>query len=129
MGSWTVPANLPADVLIVEDEAITRIVAADVVSDQGIMVWEAADADEALCLVEEQPRIRLVCTDVNMPGSMDGLALAEELYRRRPSIEVIVTSSADRLTDNDLPPHGVFLPKPYQPAQLAALVRSKLEKA
>ena len=120
---------LPREVLIVEDEPLTRIVAADAVAERGIMVWEAADAEEALLLLSVRPRVKLLFTDVNMPGDLDGLQLAEEASKRRPDLEVIVTSGAHRLRDEDLPDHGTFLPKPYRPAELAALVSAKLDES
>jgi DNA-binding NtrC family response regulator len=62
-----------------------------------------------------------------MPGELDGLQLAEEASKRRPDLEVIVTSGARRIRDEDLPDHGTFLPKPYRPTELAALVSAKLD--
>lgn len=118
---------LPREVLIVEDEPITRIVAADAVAERGIMVWEAADADEALEVLNARPRVMLLFTDVNMPGELDGLQLAEKASKLRPDLEVIVTSGARRFRDEDLPDHGTFLPKPYRPTDLAALVSAKLD--
>lgn len=119
--------SLPREVLIVEDEPMTRIVAADAVAERGIMVWEAADADEALQVLTARPRVGLLFTDVNMPGDLDGLQLAEKATEIRPGLELIVTSGARRILDGDLPDHGTFLPKPYHPDQLAALVSAKLD--
>ena len=118
---------LPREVLIVEDEPITRIVAADAVAERGIMVWEAADADEALQVLTSHPRVKLLFTDVNMPGDLDGLQLVQEASRIRPDLELIVTSGARRLHDEDLPDHGTFLPKPYPTNRLVDLVMRKLD--
>jgi DNA-binding NtrC family response regulator len=119
--------DIPKEVLVVEDDAMIRIVAADALGDRGIMAWEAADASEALQVLEQRPRIGLLFTDVNMPGKMNGLGLAHEVSVTRPDVELIVTSGAVTLADSDLPDHGTFLPKPYPPERLAQIVAEKLD--
>lgn len=119
--------SLPLEVLVVEDEPLVRMVAADAISDRGIMAWEAGDAAEALEVLDQHPQIGLVVTDVNMPGGMDGLELAEKVSIERPDVEFIVTSGQVHVTDNQLPDHGTFLPKPYRTDQLARLVEEKLD--
>jgi DNA-binding NtrC family response regulator len=119
--------DIPKEVLVVEDDAMIRIVAADALGDRGIMAWEAADASEALQVLEQRPRIGLLFTDVNMPGKMNGLGLAHEVSVTRPEVELIVTSGAVTLADSDLPDHGTFLPKPYPPERLAEIVAEKLD--
>lgn len=114
------------EVLIVEDEALIRIMAADALADRGIMAWEAADANEALTALAEHPLIGLMFTDVNMPGKMNGLDLAHEVSTARPDMELIVTSSAGRVADEDLPHRGTFLPKPYSTEQMLNTVAQKL---
>ena len=121
------PNVIPAEVLVVEDEPLVRIVAADALADGGIMAWEAADAEEALKVLDDHPRIGLIFTDVNMPGEMDGLDLAHELIRQKPDVEVIVTSGAGAVAETDIPDSGTFLPKPYQTDKLVALVHKKLD--
>ena len=111
---------------MVEDEPLTRMVAADAMAERGIMAWEAADAEEALTLLKDHPRIGLLFTDVDMPGRMNGLELAQEVSISHPDVGLIVTSGAFRMADKDLPDHGTFLPKPYPTAKLAKLVRQKL---
>lgn len=120
---------LPKEVLIVEDESLIRIVAADALVDRGIMAWEAGDADEALEALERHPRIGLVFTDVNMPGEMDGLRLAHEVSAVRPDIDLIVTSGAVDVEEVSLPANGTFLPKPYPPERLVEIVARKLDAA
>lgn len=90
------------------------------------MAWEAADASEALHVLQERPRIGVVFTDINMPGQPNGLGLAKEVHIRRPDVELIVTSGAVKLSDEDLPDHGVFLPKPYSRERLVKVVQQKL---
>lgn len=121
------PKTLPKEVLVVEDEPMIRIVAADALADHGIMAWEAGDAQEALKELEQHPRIGLVFTDVNMPGQMDGLDLAHEVSATRPDMRVIVTSGAVEVSDEDLPDGGMFLRKPYPPERLVKLIAEELD--
>jgi CheY-like chemotaxis protein len=116
----------PEAVLVVEDEPMVRMVAVDALSDCGLRLYEAADADEALEVIEEHPDIGLVFTDINMPGAMDGLKLVQRIHKLWPKIELIVTSGRERLLDRQLPDHGSFLPKPYQPSKLVDLVIEKM---
>lgn len=118
----------PKEVLVVEDEALIRMAAADALADHGIMAWEAANAQEALKTFEEHPRIGLLFTDVDMPGKVNGLGLAQEVVLTHPNVELIVTSGAVTLRSEDLPDHGTFLPKPYSTKQMVALVANKLDR-
>lgn len=115
-----------SSVLVVEDEMFIRMVAVDTLEDRGYAILEAGDAREALELLEQNSNISLIFTDINMPGDIDGLDLATEVAKRWPHIEIIVTSGAVRLSDDVIPDEGVFLPKPYSPADLARLVKSQL---
>ena len=119
--------SLPKEVLVVEDEPIIRMVAADALTDRGIMAWEAGDAGEALEVLGQHPRIGLVFTDVNMPGEMNGLGMAHEVTAVRPDVKVIVTSGAMTVADEDLPHAGTFLPKPYPTERLVNIVAEKLD--
>lgn len=121
-----VPARETAAVLIVEDEALVRMVAEDTLSDAGLETFAAGDAAEGLVLLEEQPSIAVLFTDLNMPGDMDGLELARRVHQLRPDVEIIVTSGKQRLKDSELPDDGTFLPKPYNARGLVGLVRSKV---
>lgn len=100
-------------VLVVEDEPLLRLMAVDLVEEAGFTAIEAANADEAVAILEQRQDIRIVFTDVDMPGSMDGLKLALAVRDRWPPIEIIVTSGHVRLTEVNLPVRTVFFPKPY----------------
>ena len=113
-------------ILVVEDEAIIRMVAVDILSDQGLAVYEAGCAAEALTLIADHPDIALLFTDINMPGEMDGMALAATVFATQPQIALIVTSGGQTLTDADVPDDGVFLPKPYRADHLMALAGRQL---
>jgi DNA-binding NtrC family response regulator len=119
--------SLPKEVLVVDDEPLIRMSAADALADGGIMAWEAESAHEALEVLEQKPKIGVVFTDVNMPGDMDGLGLAHELGASHPDVKVIVTSGAVTIPDEDLPADGTFLPKPYPAERLVSIVSRKLD--
>ena len=105
-------------VLVVEDEPFVRMVAVDTVQDAGYEAVEASTADDAIRILETREDIRIVFTDIHMPGSMDGLKLARAIRERWPPIELILTSAFLKLGVRDLPERGVFLPKPYLPEAL-----------
>lgn len=113
-------------VLVVEDEAFARIAAADAIQEDGAAVYEAADADEALSVLEEHPEVNLIFSDINMPGPMDGISLVHEAHKMNPEVAILVTSGARTVEDDELPDHGSFLPKPYSPQKLVSVIRQKL---
>jgi CheY-like chemotaxis protein len=106
-------------VLVVEDEPLIRMCALDFVRDAGFEAIEAANADDAIEILGARDDIGVVFTDVNMPGSMDGLKLAAVARGRWPPIDFIVTSGRLPPAANDMPDRGLFLAKPYTNAQLA----------
>ena len=110
-------------VLIVEDEFLLRMDAADAISAAGFEVVEAANADEAIAILEARRDITVVFTDIQMPGSMDGLKLARAVRGRWPPIKIVATSGHVHVTEADLPEGGRFLRKPYSPVQVMALLR------
>ena len=112
-------------ILVVEDEALIRMTAADFLADAGHRVIEAANADLAVDVLEHHDDIEVVFTDINMPGSIDGLGLAELANRRWPAVRLIVASGKVPACSLHLPKGGVFLPKPYDSQSLtAALARA-----
>jgi CheY-like chemotaxis protein len=110
-------------VLIVEDEFLLRLDAAQVIGAAGFEVIEAANADEAIEVLEARRDITVVFTDIQMPGSMDGLKLARAVRGRWPPIKIIATSGRLNVGETDLPEGGRFLPKPYSPAQVTGVLR------
>ena len=111
-------------VLLVEDEPLVRMFGADVLEEAGFEVVEAVDGDEALAVLEARPDIAVLFTDVNMPGSLDGLDLARVVHARRPDIKLLIASGKVRLGDDDIPNAGRFLPKPYGPDAIVREVRA-----
>jgi CheY-like chemotaxis protein len=110
-------------ILVVEDEVLVRMVAVSVAEESGFEVLSAATADEAIGILESRSDIRLVFTDVHMPGSMDGLRLAHAVRGRWPPVELLVTSALGNVTAKDLPERGRFLPKPYNAATLSRVLQ------
>ena len=111
-------------ILVVEDEAFTRMAAADALEDHGFSPFEAGDAREALDILSEHPEIILLFTDVDMPGGMDGVQLARRARQVRPDVGIIITSGKRFVPD--VPAGGSFLPKPYRPEQLAEEVERRV---
>ena len=110
-------------VLIVEDEPLVRLDAVRAIEDAGFEVIEAANADEAIRILENRGDIRVVFTDLHMPGSIDGLKLAHAVRNRWPPIKIIVTSGRDLVSENDLPEGGRFFAKPYDSTQITNAIR------
>ena len=111
-------------ILIVEDEALVRLCAVRMIEDAGFEVIEAANADEAIRILESRNDIRVVFTDIHMPGSIDGLKLAHAVRNRWPPIKIIVTSGRELITEHDLPEGGRFLPNLTTQFRLEAHYRS-----
>jgi two-component system, response regulator PdtaR len=114
-------------VLIVEDEPLVRMLGADVLEDAGYEVVEAFNGDEALEVLEARPDIKVLFTDVNMPGTLDGLELARVFHERRPDIKLLIASGQVRLSEDDIPDRGRFLAKPYGPEAIVRHVRELME--
>jgi CheY-like chemotaxis protein len=110
-------------VLIVEDEFLLRMDAADIIAAAGFEVVEAANADQAIKILEARRDITVIFTDIQMPGSMDGLKLARAVRGRWPPIKIIATSGHVGVGEHDLPEGGRFLLKPYSPRQVTGVLR------
>jgi CheY-like chemotaxis protein len=111
-------------VLIVEDEAIIRVGAAALVEDLGCEFFEASSADEAIALLEQNPQITIVFTDIQMAGSMDGLQLAAYVRRRWPPLKFIIVSGNHVATAIEMPEGARFFPKPYNAATIGEAIRT-----
>jgi CheY-like chemotaxis protein len=110
-------------VLIVEDELLLRMNAVEMIEAAGFEVVEAANADEAIEILEARRDIGVVFTDIQMPGSMDGLKLVRAVRGRWPPIKIVATSGHVGVAQTDLPEGGRFLPKPYSPGQIMDVLR------
>lgn len=114
-------------VLVVEDECLIRMMVVDMLEDAGFAVSEAPHADAAWALLEQrQQDIGVLFTDIDMPGSMDGFALAGRVASAWPHIGLVITSGGRRLADGEVPDSGRFLSKPYRPADLVQVIRETI---
>src|SRR5450631_3475574 len=117
-------STLPAVVLVVEDEMLLRLRAVDMVEDAGYTAVEAVDADQAVAILESRSDIALMFTDIQMPGSMDGLGLARAVRDRWPPIKIIVVSGQLKLSSLDIPADSRFFGKPLEAGNMIAQMRS-----
>ncbi len=114
-------------VLVVEDEPITRMDVVDQLEEGGFKVFEAPDADRAIKILEANPAIRVLFTDVDMPGSMDGLKLAAAVRDRWPPIKIVIASGLRKINMDALPDDSRFFSKPYSVNEIAATMRHMVQ--
>lgn len=110
-------------ILIVEDEAFIRYDLVDFFEDAGFEVFDADNADEAITLMAANPAIRIVLTDVDMPGSMDGVKLAHFIRDRYPPTLLLIASGAVKLKPGEMPVGAQFIAKPFDPRSLLGTIR------
>ncbi|MCJ2068866.1 response regulator [Methylobacterium sp. J-030] len=110
-------------VLVVEDEPLQRLMAVDLVEEAGFDVVDVAGADEAVLVLESRPDIRVVFTDIDMPGGLDGMRFAATIRDRWPPIELVIVSGRRRPRADELPARGVFFSKPYKKEEITAVIR------
>jgi two-component system, response regulator PdtaR len=113
-----------AIVLVVEDEELARLIITDYLEDGGFAVLAAANAAQAIQVLEQRADVRTVVLDVVMPGTMDGIALAHLIHERWPSIGLLVMSGKGIPKMTQLPPGTGFLPKPYFGPSIVGRVRA-----
>lgn len=110
-------------ILVVEDEPFVRDDLVDFFEDRGFIVYGAGDADEAIRILDQQQGIFAVLTDIEMPGSMDGLRLAHYVRERHPPTVLLVASGVVRPEPADLPTNAHFFAKPFNPRVLLQQLR------
>jgi DNA-binding NtrC family response regulator len=111
--------------LVVDDDALIRMDAADILLDAGFRPYEACEVDDAIKILEDSAdRIQLLFTDVQMPGSRDGFALARECAERWPHVKILVASGQAKPGPNDMPEGAIFIGKPFS----ADVVHSRLQE-
>lgn len=118
--------NRKAVILIVEDNAVIRMGAIDLVVHAGYEALEATNADDAIRLLEARTDIVLVFTDVGMPGTMDGIKLAHHIRNRWPPVKLIVASGRSIVEQSRLPEGSHFFPKPYNDGTIVEQIRRML---
>ena len=107
------PIDLLPAVLVVEDEPLIRMDAVDFITEAGFQTYEASSADQAIALMNKHADIGILFTDVEMPGSMDGLKLAAYIRDRWPPVVIIIASGATHIKAVNMPIGSLFFPKPY----------------
>jgi len=112
------PAVSATNVLVVEDEIVLRMRAVDIVEDAGFSAVEAVNADEALAILESRSDISLLFSDIQMPGTMDGLKLAHAVHDRWPSIKIILVSGQVKVSEADKPADSRFFGKPLEVSKM-----------
>jgi CheY-like chemotaxis protein len=118
----------PTIVLLVEDEPLVRMCAADILEDEGFQVIEAATAPAALSILEKRDDVTALFTDIDMPGGMNGLELAGIVHARWPHIALVVTSGRYRVGADHLPGDGIFIGKPYAAAAPVRIIRELMRQ-
>jgi len=118
--------EVKATILNVEDEILVRMCGTDILQDAGFVVLEAGNADEALALLVIHHEVRLLFSDLDMPGSMDGLELARIVHERWPDIGLLLTSGQHQPSQAAIPDAGRFLSKPWTHDELIRNVRHLL---
>src|ERR1700736_3453690 len=120
---------VPAVVLVVEDEMLLRMRAIGMVEDAGYTSVEAVDADDAIAILESRSDIVLLFTDIQMPGSMDGLKLAHAVHERWPPIKIILVSGQLRLANIDIPADSRFFGKPLEAREMIVEMKNMIGHA
>lgn len=113
-------------VLVVEDEPLVRRMAAEIISNAGWTALEARNSREALALLGHRPDVKVLFTDLELPGAMSGMQLSERVHRIRPDVELVVTSARGSVARRQIPDEGTFLRKPYRLSDLVRVLREKL---
>jgi two-component system, response regulator PdtaR len=108
--------------LVVEDDAILRFDLAQTLQAEGYKTFEAADATEAIAVLEANSEIRVVFTDIHMPGTMDGLALSHYVRKRWPPTIIVVSSGRCTPGQEEMPTGVIFVGKPYAPEVLGKVL-------
>jgi two-component sensor histidine kinase/ActR/RegA family two-component response regulator len=108
------------NVLVVEDEMVLRMRAVDIVEDAGFTAVEATNADQAISVLEARSDISLLFSDIQMPGSIDGLKLAHAVHERWPHIKIILVSGQITPSSDEKPENSRFFGKPIDSKQMIA---------
>jgi CheY-like chemotaxis protein len=110
-------------VLVVEDDPIVRLGAVAIANESADKVYEAENADEAIGMLEQHADVTLLFTDIDMPGTIDGLELAQVVHERWPLVRLIVTSGRHSVSDEQVPDDGRFIAKPYYAETIRSAIR------
>lgn len=109
-------------ILVVEDEALIRLALVQLLEEAGYETYEARDADSAIRLLDQHHDVHIVVTDVDMPGTMDGVRLAHFVRGKWPPIKLVVISGKVGLSAHQLPEGTGFMSKPYEEKHMLELL-------
>ncbi len=117
-----------ATILLVEDEFLIRLTLSEVLMDEGYTVLEAENGADAVKVLQSNPGIDLLLTDIQLPGGMDGNKVAQAARQARPNLPVIFMTGAPDTAEAAAPgSRTTYLSKPYLPGDMCAAVRKMLE--
>jgi DNA-binding response OmpR family regulator len=111
-------------IVVVEDDLIISEYLSGILTDKGYSVITAANADDAIATLETRNDVRMLITDINMPGPMNGLTLAATVRDRWPQIKIIITTGRERPKIEQVPSGSLYLKKPFTPGSVMAAVLS-----
>lgn len=120
------PDDTKPAILVVEDDTLIRMFGVDVLEEAGFDVLEAGNADDAVAILSEHDNVQLLFSDIDMPGSMDGVDLAQLVHDRWPTIRLLLTSGHHRLQDSAVLDDGKFVRKPWTQEMLIRKIREML---
>ena len=112
-----------SSILIVEDDVLTNEYLEFILEQAGYDVVSATSADEAAALLEDRDDVQLIVTDINLPGTMNGLRLAAAVKARRPEMNIIIVTGCGAPQGDEIPPGSLFVPKPYNARKMIEAVR------
>ena len=110
-------------ILIVEDDVLANEHLEFILQQAGYEVVSATSADEAAALLEDREDVRVIVTDINLPGAMNGLRLAAAVKARRPAINIVIVTGYSAPKADELPPGSLFISKPYSAQKMIEAVR------
>ena len=119
-----VRAESPPIVLVVEDNALVRVIIAEFLEEAGFVVIQAEDGAAAIVVLESDAEFHILFTDIQMPGPIDGVGVADLVCQRRPGTPIVLTSGRD--VPDRLPLGGRFVSKPYDNRKIATLLQELL---
>lgn len=119
----------PIAILVVEDEIVIRLMLTEELEDAGFAVHGAGNANEALNCIAAHPEISVLFTDVNMPGTINGIELARRILTERPAMQLYLASGRERPNDGSIPVESIFIEKPYNVCKVVDAIRNAAGKS
>jgi DNA-binding response OmpR family regulator len=117
----------PQKILLVEDEDLIRLLLTEALTDEGFLIISAATGEEAVVLISNGEDFDVLFTDIQLPGTVDGLDIARFAREKYPSVPVVFTTGQpDRMSGWHIGANDIFIPKPYRPAEISRAVRQVL---